>query len=54
MPTRYMEPPMRRIQYIGRIAMSVSTKVGYMSDPSGFVARHIMPCVTPLIHIDTM
>ena len=35
----------------GGLAMSVSTNVGYISDPSGFVARHIIPCVTPLIHI---
>ena len=42
---------MRRIQYIGRSAIRVSTKVGYISEPSGFSARHIRPCVTPLTHI---
>jgi hypothetical protein len=36
---------------IGPIARSVSTNVGYMSDPSGFVARHVIPCAIPLIHI---
>jgi hypothetical protein len=38
---------------MGRTARSDSTKLGYARAPDGVVARSIIPCVTPLIHIAT-
>jgi hypothetical protein len=48
---RYIEPPIMRTMYMGRMASSVSTKFGYCSAPSALVARHIRPWVTPETHM---
>ena len=52
-PTRYIVPPMRRVQYGKRSATRVSTKLGYCSAPWSVTARHMRPCVMPPIHIET-
>ena len=54
MPTRYIDPPMRRIQYIGRMAFTVSTKFGYVERAvTRRSALHMRPWVMPLTHIET-
>src|SRR6185312_2175024 len=50
MPERISTPPNQRIRYIGLIAIRLSRKP-YFSEPSGRVARHISPSVTPAVHI---
>src|SRR5690606_7637504 len=50
-PDTTISPPRKRTRYRGLMASRLAMKE-YSSEPSGAVARHMTPAVTPAIHIE--